>query len=227
MQVALPRPTAISAMLVSSDSIAPPGSGAAQAPISVPVRASLTVLVAFDDGRVRDMTADPRLEVLVAQGADLCAVQRGESRDGRNTAQHQQRVLDCGVTKSCRMLITKLGSDASFGIPPHPLAAADATTSSPYVQAIASASAAGGLCRLDARFTFANLPQLTASNSTQVVTLAALQVFVMDGAVAPAAPPPYALNSSSLTALASPDVPLRLFKCDFSHYMPVRLTVGV
>ncbi|KAG2444871.1 hypothetical protein HXX76_001609 [Chlamydomonas incerta] len=177
VQVALPRPTAISAMLVSSASIAPPGSGAAQAPISVPVRASLTVLVAFDDGRVRDMTADSRLEVLVSQGADLCAVQR------------------------------------------------DATTNSPYVQAISSASAAGGLCRLDARLTFANLPQLTASNSTQVVTLAALQVVVVDGAVAPAAPPPYALNSSSLTALASPDVPLRLFKCDFSHYMPASVWV--
>jgi hypothetical protein len=81
VQVALPRPTSISAMLVSSPSIAPDGSGAAQAPISVPVRASLTVLVAFDDGRVRDMTADSRLEVLVSQGADLCAVQRGEPRD--------------------------------------------------------------------------------------------------------------------------------------------------
>ncbi len=60
-----------------------------------------------------------------------------------------------------------------------------------------------------------------------MVTLAALQVFVVDGAVAPAGPPAYALNSSSLTNLASgQDVPLRLFKCDFSHYMPVSGTRG-
>ncbi|EFJ44930.1 hypothetical protein VOLCADRAFT_118525 [Volvox carteri f. nagariensis] len=49
-------------------------SGASQPPISVPTQSYLKVMVAFDDGIVRDMTNDTRVQVLVYQGADLCRV---------------------------------------------------------------------------------------------------------------------------------------------------------
>ncbi|GFR39606.1 hypothetical protein Agub_g68, partial [Astrephomene gubernaculifera] len=75
--------------------------------------------------------------------------------------------------------------------------------------------------RLQARATFAGLAPFTASNTTTVITLSSLQVYVVDGS--PAAPP--TTNSSSLTGLASPALPLRLFKCDFSHYLPASVWV--
>ncbi len=80
---------------------------------------------------------------------------------------------------------------------------------------------AGGTCGVEARATFSGLPQLSVINSTTVVTLTALQLYVADGTLA-AAP---SLDSTSLTGLTSPDTTIRLFKCDFSHYSPVRLWV--
>ncbi|PNH00991.1 hypothetical protein TSOC_013152 [Tetrabaena socialis] len=174
VRVALPTPLRIASLLLSSRSIASSGSGAAQDPISLPTRASLKVLVAFDDESVHDMTADSRVTVRVTQGTDLCAV------------------------------------------------AEDPDTGAKYVAALASPGI-GGKCSLEARAAFGSgLPLLLAANSTTVVTLTALQVYTLDGAPPPLPP---TTNSSSLTFLAPPGETLRLFKCDFSHYVPASVWV--
>ncbi|KXZ55299.1 hypothetical protein GPECTOR_3g434 [Gonium pectorale] len=171
VRVVLPAPTRIALFLVSSPFIASASNGAAQPPISVPTRSILSVLVAFDDGKVHDMTGDPRVTLIVTQGADLCSI------------------------------------------------AQDADTGLPYVAATGGALV-GGACSLEARASFNGIAgQLAATNTTTVVTLTALQVYVAGGRQA--LPP--VTNSSSLTGLASPDVPLRLFKCDFSHYLPASI----
>lgn len=77
-----------------------------------------------------------------------------------------------------------------------------------------------GSCELEARASFTGLPVLRANASTTVVTFMSLQVYVPYGT--PALPP--TTNSSVFTNLASQIDPIYLFKCDFSHYMPVRQT---
>lgn len=77
MRIALPKPTRIASFIPASASIASPGNGAAQPPISVPTQSSLKVVIAFDDGSERDMTNDARVQVLVVKGADLCKVSTG------------------------------------------------------------------------------------------------------------------------------------------------------
>ncbi|GLC59525.1 hypothetical protein PLESTB_001496700 [Pleodorina starrii] len=76
VRVALPTPTRIDSIQPSSLVVTSAGSGASQPPISVPTQSFLKVMVAFDDGGVRDMTNDSRVQVLVYQGADLCRVLR-------------------------------------------------------------------------------------------------------------------------------------------------------
>ncbi|KAG2496180.1 hypothetical protein HYH03_005780 [Edaphochlamys debaryana] len=175
VRVALPTPTAIPAVVLSSQSIASPGNGAAQPPIGIPTRVWVRVLVAFSDGQMRDMTSDPRIDVVISSGGDMCSLMRNSS------------------------------------------------TNEPYIEAVGSAALAGlgGACEVQARTIFADLTHITQTNRTTVVTFSGLQVFVASGA--PALPP--VTNSSVLTGQAAPEVPLRLFKCDFTHYSPASVWV--
>ncbi|GLI60645.1 hypothetical protein VaNZ11_002842, partial [Volvox africanus] len=79
VRVDLPTPIRVDSLQPSSTVITSANSGASQPPISVPTQSYLKVMVAFDDGVIREMTTDRRVQVLVSQGADVCRVLRGNS----------------------------------------------------------------------------------------------------------------------------------------------------
>ncbi|GIL91060.1 hypothetical protein Vretifemale_18750, partial [Volvox reticuliferus] len=79
VRVDLPTPVRVELLQPSSTVITSANSGASQPPISVPTQSYLKVMVAFDDGVVRDMTTDRRVQVLVHEGADVCRVLRDDS----------------------------------------------------------------------------------------------------------------------------------------------------
>lgn len=75
VNVDLPMPTAIEAILLSNLQLAPPRDAAAQAPVSLPTAAAVQVLVRFSDGTLRDFTTDSRTTITVVAGADMCILE--------------------------------------------------------------------------------------------------------------------------------------------------------
>lgn len=94
VSTSLPLPVAVSTFNIDPTTIANPVNAASKPPISIATNATTSVFVSFSDGTIRNFTSDPRLSVVLSQGADTCVVYQDEG-----TGVYGVRMLDNAVSR--------------------------------------------------------------------------------------------------------------------------------